>query len=175
MCYFISLASSPISFPLVFPALEWSRRIVGGDCLMTFPFLAGTGPNFFNFGKVTRERERKKKEALILVIWNGRVGKTEVWGRLGFFLKEKTRVGKAKSLNTQVESMWQKWGRVHRGVRFWKRKQIKENISLEPRKREMRFFMKLLFPFPFFSVWATARALSGAQSHPFRKWAHVPC
>lgn len=66
MCYFISLASSPISFLSVVPALEWSRRIVGGECLMTFPFLAGTGPNFFKFGKVTREEQ--KKEVLILVI-----------------------------------------------------------------------------------------------------------
>lgn len=40
---------------------------------MTFPFLAGTGPNFFNFGKVTREKQ--KKEALILVIRNGRIRK----------------------------------------------------------------------------------------------------
>ena len=54
--------------------------MVGGDCLMTFPFLAGMGPNFHNFGKVTRG----KKEALIPVIWNGRIRKTGVWG-LGFF------------------------------------------------------------------------------------------
>lgn len=26
---------------------------------MTFPFLAGTGPNFFNFGKVTREKKKR--------------------------------------------------------------------------------------------------------------------
>lgn len=33
--------------------------MVGGDCLMTFPFLAGTGPNFLNFGKVTRGKKMR--------------------------------------------------------------------------------------------------------------------
>lgn len=76
-------------FPLVVPAPEQSRRMVGGDCLMTFPFLAGTGPNFLNFGKVTKgKRKKEKKKALILVIWNGRIRKTGVWV-WGFFQRSK--------------------------------------------------------------------------------------
>lgn len=82
MCYFISLASSPISFPLVVPALEWSRRIVGGDCLMTFPFLAGTGPNFFNFGKVTREKKKRSTNSGDLK-WQNKKNRGLGW--VGFF------------------------------------------------------------------------------------------
>lgn len=60
---------------------------------MTFPFLAGTEPNFFNFGKVTTEKQ--KKEALILVIRNGRIRKMGL-GWIGFFPKEENESGESE-------------------------------------------------------------------------------
>lgn len=63
---------------------------------MTFPFRAGTGPNFLNFGKMTR----RKKEALILVIWNGRIRKTGVWA-VSFFSKE-AKEGRERKIHEQA-------------------------------------------------------------------------
>lgn len=72
---------------------------------MTFPFLAGTRPNFLNFGKVTRG----KKETLILEIWNGRIRKTGVWVCcfvFFFFQRSKREEWKEKSMNKHVERTW---------------------------------------------------------------------
>lgn len=72
-------------------------------------------------------------------------------------------------MKKQVERMWMdktKGGCAER-LRFWKLKQIKEKLSLEPTKTETRFFRKDAFPFV--SVWATARAPGGAQQHRFGK------
>lgn len=57
---------------------EHSRWRVGGGCLLTFP--SGMGPNFLNFGKVTRG----KRDALILVIWKVGIRKTRVFGGVCF-------------------------------------------------------------------------------------------
>lgn len=83
-------------FPLVVPALEQSRRMVGGDCLMTFPFLAGTEPNFLNFGKVTKRKKRsinsgdpewqkKKKRSLGVLVCLGL-----------FFFSQRSKRGQGK-------------------------------------------------------------------------------
>lgn len=68
---------------------------------MTFPFLAGTGPNFLNFGKVTKgKRKKEKKKALILVIWNGRIKKKQGFG-FGFFSKE-AKKGSERKIHEQA-------------------------------------------------------------------------
>lgn len=76
--------------------------MVGGDCLMISPFLAGIGPNFLNFGKMTRGGKKRSTNSGDLG-WQSKKNRDLVFG---FFSEKQKRRGKGKPMQKQGERVW---------------------------------------------------------------------